>query len=249
MIEEHYKMILENKVAFWWYEGRRDLLIKLLKNFSVLETKSGGKFLDVGCGPSVNEILYEKVKGQWFILDNSKHSFISPSLKKDLYKIIGDGLSLPFKDSLFDLCLLLDVIEHIDDEWKVFSEVERVLKNGGYLLISVPAFDILWSFHDEQAGHKRRYNKKRIISLLSKSKLKIVFITYFNALFFVPILLLRKILRILNIGKNVLEINLSPKFLNPLFTLLLKIENFINLKIFRIPFGSSLIVLIRKDDD
>ena len=59
----------------------------------------------------------------------------------------------------------------------------------------------------------------------------------------------RKILKAAPKGRETLEINLSPRIIDPVFYFLLKFENFVNTKIVKIPFGTSFVVLLRKNDD
>lgn len=242
MIKDHYYVIRKNKIAFWWFLGRRDLFKK------ILEKEIEGKVelaVDVGCGPATNESLYSYFSDNWISLDNSKNSF-EDWQKNGSFPLIADINSIPLKDKSADLCFLLDVLEHLENESKALEEIKRIIKNRGYLLISVPAFKVLWSYHDEQAGHKRRYRGKEIKKISEENGFEVVRSLYFNSFLFLPILIIRKILRMSSKGKNTLEINLSPKFLDKVLYLILKIENFINLNIIKIPFGTSSVVLLRK---
>ncbi len=69
----------------------------------------------------------------------------------------GDALCLPFADATFDLVTMLDVLEHLRDDRGALREVSRVLRPGGALVLSVPAYQKLWSAHDEALHHFRRY--------------------------------------------------------------------------------------------
>lgn len=243
MIKEHYDVIRKNKIAFWWFLARRDLFKSILLKKCKKRFDLGA---DIGCGPLTNESLYEDFAEKWISIDHSRKSFEEFD-KKGVYKpIIADMFSIPLKSESSELCLLLDVLEHIEDEKKALSEISRILKKEGFVLISVPAFKILWSYHDEQAGHKRRYRKENLGKLLEEAGFQTVLSTYFNGFFFLPILIIRKILRISKKGKNTIELNLSPKIFDTLFYLVLKIENFVNLNILSIPFGTSAVFLVRK---
>ncbi|NMC00365.1 MAG: class I SAM-dependent methyltransferase [Thermoanaerobaculaceae bacterium] len=242
MIKDHYDVIRKNKIAFWWFLGRRDLFKKILGKEIKTKVAMG---VDIGCGPATNESLYPYFSDNWISLDHSKKSFEDWE-KNGSLPLIADIISIPLKVKSADLCFLLDVLEHLENESKALQEINKIIKNGGYLLISVPAFKILWSFHDEQAGHKKRYRGKELERISEENGFEVVRSLYFNSFLFLPILIIRKILRISSKGKNTLEINLSPKFLDKVLYLILKIENFINLNIIKIPFGTSFVVLLRK---
>jgi len=111
MIKDHYEMIRKNKIAFWWFQGRRDLFKAILK----MGTKEKVDFgVDLGCGPMTNENLYDDFAENWVSLDYSVESFKKVEDGKSSLKIIGNLLKTPLKDSSFDLILLLDVLEHIE---------------------------------------------------------------------------------------------------------------------------------------
>jgi SAM-dependent methyltransferase len=76
--------------------------------------------------------------------------------------------SIPFPDRTFDLVCALDVVEHVDDEDGALSELSRVAVPGATLLLSVPLHPLRWTAFDELAGHRRRYEPKRILAKLSE---------------------------------------------------------------------------------
>ena len=80
----------------------------------------------------------------------------------------GDMARLPFRDGEFDLVAGFDVIEHIEDDRRVFMEIGRVLKDGGALVFSVPLHAALWTAFDEMVGHVRRYEPGTLVALLSE---------------------------------------------------------------------------------
>jgi SAM-dependent methyltransferase len=243
MIKDHYEMIRKNKIAFWWFNGRRDLFEAILKK-KIKELVDFG--VDLGCGPMTNEILYDDFAKNWISLDYSIESFKKVEDGKCSLKIIGDLLQTTLKDSSVDLIFLFDVLEYIENEDEALKEICRILKNSGLILISVPAFKLLWSHHDNQAGHKKRYRKKGILEFAKRNNLEVEFLAYYNSSFFIPIFIIRRILRLLPQGDKKLEIELSPRVFDNIFYPILIIENFINLKLFRIPFGTSVVAPLRK---
>jgi len=77
---------------------------------------------------------------------------------------IGD---LPFGVGKFELVCAFDVIEHAEDDRRVFGEVSRVLKEGGYFVFSVPLHTRFWTKFDEFVGHVRRYDPAELLALLA----------------------------------------------------------------------------------
>ena len=246
MIKDHYDIIRRSKIAFWWFKGRRDFLARLLKLKTVGPMETG---LDAGCGPFTNETIYGGLAARWLALDHSLESFRGVDPDGSILPLIGDLSSPPIRKRRVDLILLLDVLEHIKDDRTVLAELKSVLRKGGFLLVSVPAFQCLWSRHDEQAGHKRRYNRKILETLCGDLGYETVCGYYFNTALFLPIYLIRKVLKVLPSGKDTLEANLSPGFADPILYFLLRMEMFINFHIFRLPFGTSIVLLLRKKDE
>lgn len=103
----------------------------------------------------------------------------------------GSGSELPFPDATFDLVALLDTVEHIADEFGVYAEVQRVLKPGGMLLVTVPAFLWLWSYNDEINAHQRRYTVGELQQKLELSGLDVSRISYTSFFLFPPVAAIR----------------------------------------------------------
>ncbi len=79
----------------------------------------------------------------------------------------GKITALPFADREFDLVAAFDVIEHVEDDRRVFGELARVLKSGGVLLCSVPLHASHWTSFDACVGHARRYNPVDLSAMLA----------------------------------------------------------------------------------
>jgi SAM-dependent methyltransferase len=84
---------------------------------------------------------------------------------------LGEVTALPFGDGAFDLVCALDIIEHVDDENGALSEISRVTKRGGTLLISTPLHPSRWTPFDDFVGHKRRYEPPQLMSKLAEQHL------------------------------------------------------------------------------
>jgi SAM-dependent methyltransferase len=79
----------------------------------------------------------------------------------------GDITELPFTEHSMDLVAAFDVIEHVEDDRRVFAEIRRVLKPGGQLVFSVPLHADRWTTFDDYVGHARRYTPEALRLLLS----------------------------------------------------------------------------------
>lgn len=80
---------------------------------------------------------------------------------------LGEITDLPFSDGTFELVAAFDVVEHAEDDRRIFGEISRVLKEGGFVIFSVPLHAGLWTKFDEFVGHVRRYDPEDLLALLA----------------------------------------------------------------------------------
>jgi SAM-dependent methyltransferase len=158
---------------YWWYRARADLLKIALGRF----LGEPERVLDVGSadGPSVGWMdgHYQRVA-----MDVYPRG-LSPGVG-----VCGSALALPFADDTFDVVAAFDVLEHCEPEHRALSELTRVLRPGGRLLMSVPAYQWAWTDHDVQAGHHRRYTRGRLMRAVEQTGLTVRRATYaFSAVF------------------------------------------------------------------
>ena len=154
MNNKEYEKLYKFEQFYWWHVGRRDILNFFLKKFL---NKKGIQILEIGCGTGGNlEILsnLSEVTG----LDVSKYALDFCRKRGVNNLVLGRAEKTNFPSESFDLILMLDVLEHIKDDKKAIGETRRILKEGGYFLVTVPAYQFIWSEHDEILGHYRRYS-------------------------------------------------------------------------------------------
>lgn len=156
----------------------------------------------------------------------------------------GDICSMPFADESFDLVLATDVIEHVEDDGRALREIARVLKPGGVVLLTVPAFAMLWGLQDRVSRHKRRYRLGQLVEKVEIAGLHVSRAYYFNYLLFLPILLARRVIDALGIAlQSESQVNnpLIDRVLSAIFAWDIR-----SAPVIRPPFGVSILMLAGK---
>ena len=211
----------------WWFINHQ----KLVKQHVSL--KNGDLLLDVGCGTGKILTLFplQKVVG----VDINPVA-LSICKEKHIPQLIqADAISLPFKTSTFSYVLILQVLNHqrAKDEKKILREIWRVLKPGGKVLITEPAFEILRRTHDVVEHTKKRFKRGELKDLVKSAGFIVKKCSYIYSYAFFPILLSKFFRRQQSVG----DLFQFPFFLNYFFKLL----SFLSL-----PFGSSVFLLAEK---
>jgi len=85
--------------------------------------------------------------------------------------MLGDVTALPFRDRSFDLVCAFDIVEHVEDDRRVFAELSRVAKPGATVVLSVPLHQSRWTAFDALVGHVRRYDPDHLLALLGEHEL------------------------------------------------------------------------------
>lgn len=229
----------------WWFLVRKKILLSLLhKNLPGKQLK----ILNIGAaGGATSEWL--TVFGDVQSVENDPY-FLDHLNSLDIKVTKADITQLPFEDDSFDLVCGFDVLEHVEAHDSALKELHRVCKVDGHICITVPAFQQLWSHHDEVNGHFRRYRMGELNSLIQKCiAVQLKAWTYFNTILFIPILLTRKFQRkpTARIEKQQSDFetyqkgSIINKILYNLFSLELGL-----LKYWRLPFGVSLFCFLQK---
>jgi len=158
----------------------------------------GMRILDIGCGDSyLCRALFSRVSDRWI-------TAVDINLTREQIERLQNAASgityltqLPPEGSCFDLTLLLDVVEHVQDDQQFLAEiVERHVPGRGRVLVAVPAFEQLFSSHDRFLGHYRRYRLKTVEKLARAAGLEVISSGYLFGCLLLPKLVLYKILQI-----------------------------------------------------
>lgn len=163
----------------WWFAGRTRALQAVLESHLPARDLL---ILDVGCGAGN---MYHHLSRYGDVIGVENHPNPVRVGQERGYDIRqADGRDLPFDAGTFDLVTALDVIEHNVEDVEMLREMYRVLTPGGLVLISVPAFQWLWSFNDELNAHERRYTKGDLEQKLENVGFEPVRSTYNNFFIF-----------------------------------------------------------------
>jgi SAM-dependent methyltransferase len=159
--------------------------------------------------------------------------------------IQADGTALPFQSSSFDAIIALDIFEHIEAHQLAFSEALRVLRPGGILVLSVPAFWWLWGPHDIALHHFRRYKRTELVSRLRSVGFEISCGSYAVFLLF-PLVVLSRLVEKFRRGPAKASLPRVPNGLNVFLVRLLALEGGWIRGGIRLPWGSSVVAVARK---
>jgi SAM-dependent methyltransferase len=245
MNHAEYKTMFDFEMSYWWFVARRKLLCEVVADLG--KDPDHATLLDVGCGTGLNCVVLSKF-GKVFGTDSSSEALKFSCSRQIENLVLSRAEDLQFPDDTFDVVTALDVLEHTDNDQTALTEMYRVTKPGGVLVVTVPAYGFLWSEHDEALQHRRRYSAHELRNKLTNAGFAVQRSTYFITLLFFPIFLLR-IWQ--NLTKKSLEAKTSlvilPPWLNSLLVRLLDLER-LYLRWSNLPFGVTILATARKPE-
>jgi ubiquinone/menaquinone biosynthesis C-methylase UbiE len=227
----------------WWFIGTRAIILDRIKLLMDIIRKSkkldNVKILDIGCGTG-NIISLLRNKAEVYGVDYSAEAVRIAKNRKLNNIYLSNAEYLPFGNKNFDLVLMLDLLEHVPDDKIVLNEAHRVLKSGGFIIITVPANKNLY---DIALSHYRRYSKNELINLIDPNKFNIDKISFYDTILYPFIYLYRMI----NKRRKKFESDLKRTnfMLNKIFIYILNFEKLL-LRKFYLGYGLSLLLILKK---
>lgn len=224
----------------FWMKWRFEEIKKLKKFFP----PSDRPIFEVGCGNGI--VMNQMEKHFKYKVDGCDLNEFALNKAKDingklmLYNIFDRDKAMLNK---YEMLILLDVIEHIDDDVEFLRVSAEHVKSGGIVLVNVPGFMHLFSKYDDEAGHKRRYTKSSLKSVFEQAGIEPLKIKYWGPSLY-PIAVLRKgYLAFKN--KEIIKSGFKPpgKLTQSILGGMLNIEKNINMSF---PFGTSVMAVGRK---
>lgn len=235
---------LEIEKHSFWYKSRNRILKHLFARF--LGTQKEKKILEIGCGTGyvlqgLTSYPNFKLAGADIYLDGLK--FAQKKLPGiDFFQL--DATQMPFANE-FDAMGAFDVIEHIEEDVLVMSNLNKALKSKGYLFVTVPQHMFLWSKTDEIGFHKRRYSRKELTSKLRTAGFDIEFVTSFVFTLLPFMMISRFINKYKKIEAGDTSNHPGP-LSNAVFNVLVKFDELFIKWGISLPAGGSLVVVAKK---
>lgn len=219
MQRDVYRLMDELAGRHWWFRGREAVITALLGK---VHLPPRPRVLDAGCGTGRNLQLYSRF-GATEGFDPSPDA-VAYCHRRGLENVCqGTMDEIPFEAASFDLLTATDVLEHVTDDERGMRELARVAAPGASLIITVPAYDWLWSDEDVRLGHMRRYTRPVLRALARRTGWEPTFDTYFNTVLLTPIALARKLRPSIG-SRERAELELTPPAVNKLLSLPMRLE-------------------------
>ncbi len=186
----------------FWFKHRNNCITEAVKIYSLNEI-----FFDIGGGNGyVSKGLEE---------NNIRSVLVEPGFegaknakKRGLENVICSTFEdAGIKPNSCKAIGLFDVVEHIEDDKQFLKSINRILSDNGFVYITVPAYKLLWSNEDDDAGHFKRYTIKQICSTLKDTGFEIEYSTYIFSILPIPVLFFRTIPSLLRINKKSKDLN------------------------------------------
>jgi len=158
----------------WWFRGKRRLVAPLLDE--ALAGSTSPRVVDVGCGTGSNlTLVHERFPAARQVGIDSDPNALGYCARRgeSAHLVRASGLALPLAAESVDCLVALDFIEHVEDDSALLREFLRVLRPGGSLVASVPAYPSLWSPHDEFMHHRRRYRSGELERKLAEAGFRV----------------------------------------------------------------------------
>lgn len=228
--------------AHWWFVARRQILADQIARLGLGREP---RLLEVGCGPGGNL----KMLAQFGRLEAVEMDAVARKLAAErggvdvAYGKLPDEISCP--PSSYDLVAAFDVVEHIEEDLAAVRAIADLLRPGGRLMITVPAYQWLWTHHDERHHHWRRYRSAEVQALVEKAGLKLEKLSHFNTLLF-PLIIAVRFLKKVTGRQHVPDDRIPGPLTNSLLRNVFAAERFV-LRVGSFPVGVSILCLARKE--
>ncbi|TCP67132.1 2-polyprenyl-3-methyl-5-hydroxy-6-metoxy-1,4-benzoquinol methylase [Heliophilum fasciatum] len=240
-----YNQFNDIEEQHWWFVARRLIVEKITSRY--ISASRVVDVLDAGCGTGGNLEMIKEFGAHIYAME--KEAWAAEMATKKSGIAVSKGSlphEVPFSPLSFDLIFLLDVLEHVENDQDALKVLYSLLRPGGHLVITVPAFSFLWSYHDEYNHHHRRYRLPDLMHKVNAAGFSVRYRSYFNFFLFPLIMLLRYWNEITGMREN--DLKLPAPIWNRLLTSLMTKEADL-MQRYSLPFGVSALFVAQKDSE
>jgi SAM-dependent methyltransferase len=219
---------------WWWAKARREIVQQCMKEVITRDMN----ILEIGAGYGAMTGMLSHF-GTVKAIEPYQDAVSYLQAKFNIKTYHGTFESFT-ETTRYDLITCFDVLEHIEDDKKALSKIATLVNDGGFLVLTVPAYKFLWNRHDEINHHYRRYSKKELIKKIPDN-LIIQKATYFNTFLF-PMAIIDKMV----LSKNKRSYSFDPNaVVNSILYRIFSAEK-TALRFFSLPFGVSILLIAKK---
>jgi SAM-dependent methyltransferase len=230
----------------WWWQVRHEVVVRELSRLGQPSANGGEidprRILDIGCAGGVAFDDFSRFGEIYGIEPDSQLVDSTPRWRHRIeHTMFGPDYQA---EQPFDVILMLDVLEHIEDDRGTLQKLFSMLKPGGTAILTVPSLQWLWSVHDDINLHFRRYHRRPFKQLLTSTGFTVNRLSYLFG-WSLPLVYLRKWLSPKDLKEYRVDVPSAP--VNFTFSTLTRIENGVtNLTGIAPPLGSSLLAVIQR---
>ena len=237
-----YGEMYEREGDYWWFAARRRIVLSLVDRY--VKPAHTPRFLDVGCGTgSMLQAL--EGRGEAVGVDASEEALALAATRTGAELVRGEVPGVLYGlGRNFDCVLMLDLLEHVEDDAGTAGAAAGLLEEDGVMIITVPAHPWLYAPRDAYHHHLRRYRKGEVRRLVAGTGLAEEFTSYYNALFF-PVAVAQRLWSRLGGKEPGPDIKPLPRSLNGIMEESFAAERFL-LGRMPLPWGLSLVAVARK---
>ena len=232
----------DSEETHWWFVVRRRIVEAAI---AAAGLPADARVLEVGCGTGGFARHIATAHPGWRVTGiEPSGAAVAVATSRGCDVNEGTFESLAAVDGSVDLLVALDVLEHCEDDLAAAREAVRVLAPGGVFVMTVPALPSLWSQHDVDNAHFRRYTRPRLRELLGRAGLEVERSTYFNSLLLPAAYVSRWVARVTG-SRKALGVDTPATPVNETMKAVFSIEVAL-LKRSDLPVGMSLLAVAKK---
>lgn len=239
---DEYRKMAGVEDAMWYY---RALHRHVVRSLTTALPAGPAQVLDAGCGTGGLLRRLRAARPQWTLtgLDFSPLACALARERTDSEVVPGSVVALPFGDGRFDAISSCDVLCQVAGPEQAVREFHRCLRPGGWVILTMPAYQWMYSYHDREVGNLRRYSRGEVEALLGGGGFTVRRSTYWNMLPF-PLAVIRR--RILAPAATTSDVGLFPAPVEAVFNALMAVEHAWLGPGGRLPFGNSVLTVAQK---